>query len=578
MPVSGQPLDVPAPIDHPAPRGLVVRDLPNPGLAAPVETAEPDALPVGIPAAPDHRSVLSAISGLLVGLFVALISTTVITPSLPTIVADLGGTQSGLTWIITASLLAMTVATPIWGKLADLVNRKRLVLAALSIFAIGSVLSGLAPSTGWLIGSRLLQGLGIGGLLGLTQIVIADLVSPRDRGKYMGLVGAVIGVGQIGGPLVGGLITDTVGWRWNFFVFVPFAVISLAMIQRTLRLPPRPPREVSIDYAGAALIAVGVSLLLIWVSLGGEVFGWWSVPALGLLGGSVALLTAAVVVEARAAEPIIPLRLFADRTFTLAVIGSMALGVAMIGTSIYLSQYMQMARGATPTQSGLMILPMIIGQMSGGIGSGQLITRFGRWKRYMVAGSVITTTALALLGSIHYDASFVEVAAAMALLGLGVGMLMQNFVLVVQNSIAARHTGAATAGVSFFRTLGGTIGVSALGAYLAHRVPVLMAAGLAGLPAADRAAAAALEDGAIPDMSSLPAALRQVVEGAYGDGIASLFLRAVPFGLVVLATVIALPNKQLGRLTGAQQAVAEAAAGVGRGDPAGQVDPARSAD
>ena len=508
---------------------------------------------LGQAAPPKRREVLSAISGLIVGMFVALISSTVVSPSLPRIVTDLGGSQADFTWIVTASLLAMTVATPIWGKLADLLNRKLLVQISLAVFAVGSVLSGFAVSTVWLIVSRAVQGVGIGGLMALVQIVIADLISPRERGRYMGFVGAVMGVGQIAGPLIGGVLTDTIGWRWNFFIFVPFAIIGLVIIQRTLHLPPRPARPVKIDYLGAALIAGGVTALLLWVSLAGKSFAWWSVPTMWLVGGGLAVLALAVLVELRAEEPIIPLHLFTDRTFTLAVLGSIAVGVAMLGTGIFLSQYMQFARGATPTESGLMTLPMVAGQILSGIAGGALISRWGRWKPFVVGGGALTIAGLALMGTIRYDTNFVLVSVFMFLLGVGVGLVMQNLVLVVQNSVDPRHMGAASAGVTFFRTLGGTIGVSVMGAILAARVPELIQEGVAALPPAAMAGAGALQGGELPDLASLPEALRLVVENAYGTAIAESFLIAVPLAVLALLAICFLPNRPLSRRTGVQQ-------------------------
>ncbi len=500
-----------------------------------------------------RREVLGAISGLVVGMFVALISSTVVAPSLPRIVTELGGNQSDFTWIVTASLLAMTVATPIWGKLSDLLDRKLLVQFSLVIFVIGSMLSGAAASTLWLICTRALQGIGIGGLMALVQIVIADLISPRERGRYMGFIGAVMGVGQVGGPLIGGFLTDATNWRWNFYVFVPFALIGLVVIQKTLKLPQRPPRKVSVDHLGAALITAGVTTLLLWVSLAGGAFAWWSAPTLWMVGGAAVVLGLAVWVEVRAEEPIIPMHLFRDRTFSLSVIASIAVGVAMFGTSIFLSQYMQFARGATPTLSGLMILPMVAGQMLGGIGGGNLISRWGRWKGLVMTGGGLTIVGLGLMGTIHYDTDFTLVSGYMFLLGLGVGLVMQNLVLVVQNAVDQRHLGAASAGVTFFRTLGGSIGVSAIGAALAGRVPSLVQEGLAGLSRAELKGVEQLQGDRLPDLAALPEPLRLVVENAYGTAIAHSFWDVVPLAVIALVAILFLPNLPLSRRTSAQR-------------------------
>lgn len=519
------------------------------------------------------REVLTAISGLIAGMFVALISSTVVSPSLPVIVHDLNGNQSDYTWIVTVTLLAMTVTTPILGKLSDLINRKILVQLSLVVFTIGSILSGFAPDTTWLIASRAVQGVGIGGLMALVQIVIADLISPRERGKYMGVIGAVMGVGTVAGPLIGGVITDSIGWEWNFWVFVPFSVAALVLIQKTLHLPKRPPRPVKIDYLGATLIAAGVIMLLLWVSLAGTAdavaagsknFEWASTTTAWMIGGALLALALAVWVELRAAEPIIPMQLFRDRTFTLAVISSIAVGVAMFGTSVFLAQYMQLARGATPTQSGLMTLPMIVGQMGGGIVIGQLISRSGKWKRYVVAGGALTILALALMGTIRYDTNFALVSVYMFLLGLGLGMVMQNVVLAVQNSVAAKDMGAASAGVTFFRSLGGTIGVSALGAVLSQRVPTLLQDGLSKLSpdqlSAHAAELEAMQSGALPKISAMAEnnPIRLAIEGAYGQAIGQMFWFAVPLAVIAFIAIVFLPNKTLSRSTGAERLAAEA--------------------
>lgn len=505
------------------------------------------------------RGVLSAISGLVIGMFVAIIASTVVSTSLPRIVTDLGGDQSTFTWVVTASLLAMTVTTPIWGKLADLLNRKLLVQLALVIFVAGTAAAGFAQDPGQLIGFRVVQGLGIGGLMALVQIVIADLISPRERGKYMGLIGAVMGVGTVGGPLVGGLITDAFGWRWNFFIGLPIAVVAIIMIQRTLHLPKRPARPVRIDYAGAVLIAAGVSTLLIWVSLAGNQFDWWSTETVVMVGGSLLALIAAVIVELKVAEPIIPMHLFRDRTFSLSVIASISVGVAMFGTSVFLSQYMQLARGATPTESGLMTLPMIIGQLGGSIVVGQLISRFGKWKGYMVVGSVLAIIGLSLMGTLHYDTDFTLVSIYMFVLGLGVGLVMQNLVLVVQNSVHPRDMGAASSGVAFFRSLGGTVGVSAMGAVLGSRVAELIKDGLGALQPEQLAGAEALSSGALPSLAELPEPIRLVVEASYGSGVAEVFLLAVPLAVISLIAIAFLPNKPLSRQTSAERLAEEAA-------------------
>lgn len=500
-----------------------------------------------------HRQVLEALSGLLLGMFVSILAGTVVSTSLPRIISDLNGDQTAFTWVVTATLLATTVSTPIWGKFADLFNRKLLIQLALGIFVLGSALAGFSQDTGTLIGFRVLQGLGAGGLTALSQIIMADIISPRERGRYMGLFGAVMAVGTVGGPLFGGLLTDSLGWRWNFFVGVPFAIAAIFLLQRTLHLPKRNIGKVKIDYLGAALIAGGVSLLLIWVTLAGNQFEWASFTTLVMVGIAVLLLAAAVIVEIKVDEPIIPMSLFKNRTFTLAVVASISVGVAMFGTSVFLSQYMQLARGATPTESGLLTLPMIGGLLIASIVVGQFISRFGHWKPYLIVGSILLTVGLFLMSTIHYDTNYVLVSVFMFILGAGVGMVMQNLVLVVQNDVLPQQLGTASAGVAFFRSLGGTIGVSVMGSVLATKVAEMLAdrkdelqAAIIALGAPGAKIAEQLQSGTIPKVSTLPESVRIIVESVYGNAVADIFLVAAPLAILTIIAVIFLPNKKLG--------------------------------
>ncbi len=503
-----------------------------------------------------HRQVLEALSGLLLGMFVSILAGTVVSTSLPIIISDLGGNQASFTWVVTATLLATTVSTPIWGKLADLFNRKLLIQLALLIFVVGSAAAGFSQGSGTLIGLRVVQGLGAGGLTALSQIIMADIISPRERGRYMGLFGAIMGVGTVGGPLLGGLITDSIGWRWNFFVGVPLAAVAIVLLQKTLRLPARPQQKVVIDYLGAVLLAAGVSLLLIWASLAGHDFAWVSATSAVMVGGAVVLLVALVVVELKTREPIIPLTLFRNRTFTLAVVASISVGVAMFGTSVFLSQYMQLARGKSPTISGLMTLPMIGGLLISSAVVGQIITRTGRWKRFVVAGSVLLTVGMLAMSTIAYDTNFVLVSVYMFVLGSGVGMVMQNLVLVVQNAVRPTELGVASSGIAFFRSLGGAVGVSAMGAVLGAKVASLMAAragdlqtALAGLGAPGAALAKALQSGTIPQVRDLPVGVRTIIESIYGQSVAEIFLVAAPLALVTVIAVALLPNLSLSTKT-----------------------------
>lgn len=522
-------------------------------MSAPTVTPDTDRPEGGTaqePARMTHREILEALSGILMGLFVSILATSVVSSSLPRIVSDLHGSQSSFTWVVVATLLTTTVSTPIWGKLADLVDRKSLIQLALIITVLSSAAAGLSHNVEMLITMRAFQGIGAGGLTALGTVLIADIISPRERGKYMGLMGAVMGVAMIGGPLLGGVMTDGPGWRWNFFVGVPFAVAAIFVLQRTLHLPALRRRSVTIDYAGALLISAGVTTLLLWVTFAGSKFDWVSWQTAVMVLGALALLTFAVWVESRAAEPIIPLRLFGNRTVVLALVASIAVGVALFGTSVFLSQYMQVARGKTPTISGLLMIPMILGQLISSTLSGRIVSRTGRYRTLMIIGATTLAIGLGLMGTIRYDTSFALVGLYMFVLGVGVGALMQNLVLAAQNTLDIQDIGSGTATVAFFRTLGGAVGVSALGAVLGSRVTTLMIAGLTKLGIDVSALSGGT--GAIPNVSTLPGPIRTVVEASYGQAVADLFLVAVPIALVALVAVLFLKEVPLGHRSGVE--------------------------
>ncbi|MGC0369868.1 MDR family MFS transporter [Microbacterium sp. SLBN-111] len=512
------------------------------------------------------RRVLPALIGLLLGMFVSMLASTVVSTSLPVIVHDLSGDQNAYTWVVTATLLTTAISTPIWGKLADLFNRKVLIQVAIAIFVLATAAAGFSQNTDMLIAFRAVQGLGAGGLAALSQVIMADIISPRERGRYMGLFGAVMAVATVGGPLLGGVITDAFGWRFNFFVALPFAVAALLIQQRTLHLPKRAKRKVKIDYLGIVLLSTAVSLLLIWVTNAGRSFDWASTETLLMVGGAVLAAILFIVVELRSSEPLVPLTLFRDATFTLATIASIATGLAMFGTSVFLSQYMQMARGATPTQAGVMTIPMIAGLLLASIIVGALITRFGHWKPFLIAGGVLLIAGTYLLSTIHYDTNFALVSLYMFLLGAGVGMTMQNLVLIVQNTADPERMGAASSGVTFFRSLGGTIGVSVMGAVLASTATSLFTdraadvqAAIAGLGPAGAPVAQALQSGTIPQVSTLPDTVRVIVEDIYALSIAHAFLIAVPVAIVSLIAIVFLPNRPLTRMTTSERVAASEA-------------------
>jgi EmrB/QacA subfamily drug resistance transporter len=499
-----------------------------------------------------HREVLESLSGILLGMFVSILATSVVSSSLPRIVADLNGSQQSYTWVVTATLLTTTITTPIWGKLADLISRKALIQLALAISVLSSAAAGLSQSVGQLITMRAVQGIGAGGLMALSTVLIADIISPRERGRYMGLMGGIMGIGMVGGPLLGGLITDGPGWRWNFFVGLPFAIAAIIVLQVTLHLPTHKRRAVRIDYLGALTLSAGVALLLLWITFAGSSFAWGSWQTAVMVGAALVLLALTVVVELRADEPIVPMHLFTNRTFVLAVVASVSVGVAMFGSSVFLSQYMQLARGKTPTESGLLTIPMILGLFLTSTFSGRIITKTGRYKGFMIAGSALLAGGLGLMGTIDYHTSLVLVSVYMFVLGAGVGMLMQNLVLAVQNTLDVREIGAGTAAVAFFRTLGGAIGVSALGAVLAHRLTNLLESGLKAMGINPTALGGSSTG--VPDLTKLPAPIADLVEKSYGQAVAELFLIGAPIALVALVVILFLKEVPLGRKSGIEQA------------------------
>ena len=498
-----------------------------------------------------HREVMESLSGILLGMFVSILATSVVSSSLPRIVSDLHGSQQSYTWVVVATLLTTTITTPIWGKLADLFNRKLLIQLALAISVLSSAAAGLSHTVGELITMRAVQGIGAGGLTALATILIADIISPRERGRYMGLMGGIMGIGMVGGPLLGGLLTDGPGWRWNFFVGLPFAIAAIVVLQRTLHLPARTRVAKKIDYLGALTLSFGVALLLLWVTFADSSFAWASWQTAAMVGGAVVLLALFVWIELRVDEPIVPMHLFKNRTFVLAVVASVAVGVALFGSSVFLSQYMQLARGRTPTESGMLTIPMIVGVFLSSTLSGRIISKTGRYKSFMIAGGIIMTAGVGLMGTIDYHTSFVLVSLWMFVLGAGVGMLMQNLVLAVQNTLDVREIGSGTAAVAFFRTLGGAIGVSVLGAVFSHKVQGLLVQGLSALgidPSAMGGSGASL-----PNLKTLPAPIADVVERSFGQGVAELFLIAAPIALVALLAVLFLKEIPLGHRSGIEQ-------------------------
>jgi len=500
--------------------------------SAPTTAPTPAATaPVGGGKVYSHREILEVMTGLLAALFTAMISTTIVSTALPTIMSDLHGTQRQYTWVITASLLALTVTTPIWGKLSDLFNKKVLIQLSIVLFVIGSVGAGLSQTVPPMMAFRALQGLALGGMIAVIQAIMGSIIPPRQRGRYSGYMGAVLAVSTVSGPLLGGVLTDTVGWRWCFFVCVPLAVVSLVVLQLTLKLPTIR-RHVKIDYVGAALVAVVAALPMLWITFAGSDYAWISWPSGAYLAGFLVAVVALVLVELRVSEPMVPLRVLNNRTTILMILASLGVGMAMFGSSTFLTQYFQLGGGNSPTRAGLMTIPLIISQLLVSTLGGQLVSRTGRWKPLMVGGVIALLAGLLLMGTINHTTPYWHVAIFMAIMGIGIGALVQNIVLAVQNTVDVSQVGATSAAVSFFRSLAGAVGVSVLGAILATRVTERTTTGLRAIGVSGAGAG----DGSL-DLNDLPAPVRAVVRAAYGDSFGELFLIAAAAAVLTLVTV-----------------------------------------
>lgn len=497
-----------------------------------------------------QKEVLRALVGVLASFFAAMLAATIVSIALPTIMAELGGSQTDFAWVITAALLANAASTPIWGKLADLFDKKRLTQIGILIFVIGSLLAGFAQDIPMLMGARVIQGLGMGGLTAMGMAVIGSIIPPRERGRYSGYFGAVMAVATAGGPLLGGFIVDTpLGWRWTFWIGIPLALLSMVLIHKTLHLK-HTPRKVYIDWAGATLVTASVSTLLIWVSFVGQAghFAWASWQTAAMVGASLAMIVVLLFVESRVPEPVIPLKIIAQRTTALAIVASIAIGVGMFGSGAFLGQFFQLSAGATPTMAGVFTLPMILGNLVGSVVSGQLISRFGRWKVFLVVGSLLNVSGLGLLGTMTHATPYWILALGMLLNGLGMGMMLQNLVLAVQNTVKVTQIGTASSSVAFFRSVGGASGVAVLGAVLSERVGTLTLDGL-------RAAHLIAPDGggspvagvSTMDVSALPDNVQSIVQGAFGDATAAVFLISAAVALVAFVCVLCIKEVPLRR-------------------------------
>ena len=463
---------------------------------------------------------------LMLVLLLASLDQTIVSTALPTIVGELGGLEH-LSWVVTAYLLASTVSGPVYGKLGDLYGRKIVLQTAIAIFLVGSMLCGIAQGMGALIAFRAVQGLGAGGLIVTTMAVVGDLVSPRERGRYQGLFGAVFGVSTVLGPLLGGFFVDHLSWRWIFYVNLPIGVAALAVIAVAFH-PHAAQRRHVVDYAGAALLAGGLTGVVLYTSLGGTTYAWDSPELVAMLVAGVSLLVAFVLVERRAAEPLLPLGLFRNRTFTTASAIGFVVGLALFGSITFLPLYLQVVKGQSPVTSGLQLTPMMAGLLVTSIVSGQLISRFGRYRPFPIAGTAVTTVALLLLATLDVDTPGWTISVYMVVLGLGLGMVMQVLVLAVQNAVAYEELGVATSGSTLFRQVGGSIGVALFGAIFANQLASELAARLPVGAALPGELSPALVD-------RLPPAVREPYVDAFAAALTPVFVVAAAAAAVAFA-------------------------------------------
>jgi EmrB/QacA subfamily drug resistance transporter len=514
-----------------------------------------------------RREVTVVFAALMLAVLLAALDGTIVATALPTITAELGGLNQ-LSWVVTGYLLASTISTPLYGKLGDLYGRKRIFQASIVIFLIGSALCGQAQGMGELIAFRTLQGLGGGGLIVLAQAIIGDIVSPRDRGRYQGVIGAVFGVSSVAGPLLGGFLVDNASWRWIFYVNIPVGILALAVIAVALRVPEQR-RHARIDVLGTILLSLAAGCFVLATSLGGETYAWGSWQIIGL--GVITVVSTAVLipVEKRAAEPVLPMSLFSSRVFTVAGAISFIVGFALFGATTYLPLFLQIVTGASPTGSGLQLLPLILGLLLTSIGSGQIIARWGHYRPFPIAGTAIMVVGFWRLSTMDPSTSGLERSLDMLILGLGIGLVMQVLVLAVQNDVDYRDLGVATSGATFFRSIGGCFGVAICGAIFSNRLADELSK-LSGLPPSVGAGRVT------GDMvAQLPPAARAAFVGAYSDALTTVFAVCAPIAALAFVLSWLLPEKPLRRTVEAT-GVGEAFAAPKHHDPLPEIERALS--
>jgi EmrB/QacA subfamily drug resistance transporter len=498
-----------------------------------------------------RRELYTLFGALMLTMLLASLDQTIVGTALPTIVGDLGG-MGDYTWVVTAYLIATTASTPLYGKLSDLYGRRPVILVAIAIFLAASALAGLSQNMLQLILFRGLQGLGGGGLISLAFTVVSDVVSPRERGRYQGFFGAVFGISSVAGPVLGGWLSE-VDWRWIFYINLPLGLAAMIAVDQVLRRHRFPTRQRRIDYLGAACLVPAVVCLLLAVTWGGHEYAWDSAVVIGLFAAAAVLTAVFVAVETRAEEPILPLRMFRQGTFALAGVIALVFGVGMFSGIVYIPLFFQMVRGYSPTASGLLMIPMMAGMVLTSVTSGFVISRLGRYKWFLVAGSIVITAGLALFTQLHVDTPLWTGGAFLLVLGVGMGMFMQPLVLAMQNIVRVEDLGAGTSTNNFARSLGGAVGTAVLGAVMTARLNDELAANLPGavaqLPPQEAAGLSETDLSAVMEsptvVAHLPEPVRAVVQQAFTAGLDQVFLVAASIAAVTIVLTLFMPNLTL---------------------------------
>ncbi|KAA9394270.1 MFS transporter [Kocuria coralli] len=491
----------------------------------------------------NRRRLLPIFLGLMVVMLLAALDQTIFSTALPTIVGDLDGVHQ-MQWVITGYILASTVMMPVYGKIGDQIGRKPVLLAAITLFMVGSAISGLATNIDWMIAGRVVQGLGGGGLMILSQTVIADVVPPRDRGRYMGLMGGVFALASVAGPLLGGWLTTGPGWRWAFWINIPLGLFAFGLFAFLLKLP-RPQQQVKVDFAGMATLGAATVALILAATWGGNDYDWGSWQILSLFGAAVVLAVIFVLIERKAAQPVLPLSLFSNRSFTLTMLAGLFMGIAMFGALGYMPTYLQMVHGASATESGLLMIPMMACMLATSIITGQVVSKTGRYKIFPLIGMVIIAGALVMMGQLSADLPVWRVCLALGVLGIGLGMTMQILVLIVQNVFPPSMVGTATAGNNFFRQVGATLGSAVVGSLFASRLMDMLSERMPAQAMTGAGGGDASADFTPELVRSLPEQIQSIVIGSYNDALIPVYLWLVPFVVVGAILMFFVPETAL---------------------------------